>query len=153
MTKIICTSLQAGILESAKYTGPSGTEYEFRKSHPTEVSDNDDASYFLKAGNGTLFQDAGMVATTVRKVKEKVKETVTGEAPKKEEVRKSANELNTQKEKKAEKEAKKAGNLTEKEAYKLNATEQRALIKKLDPTASIPRYEKDRVALILKLQK
>ncbi len=42
--------------------------------------------------------------------------------------------------------------LSEKEAVDLSKDEQVALIKKLDPEAEIPGLEKDRVALILKLQ-
>ena len=43
--------------------------------------------------------------------------------------------------------------LSEEEAYALNKDEQIKLIKDLDPEAEIPRLEKGRVELILKLQK
>ena len=129
MVKVICLGLEGGVLLSNQYTTPKGNTYVFDKGIPTEVKDKEDLEYFLKCGNGKLFKAVG--------IKEKIKEKITPkEAPAS---HLEDGSLNPD------------YNWTEEELFKLNKKEQTELLKKLG-AGRIPRTEKERVKMILKLK-
>ncbi len=136
MAKVRCKSLDGGLISSNRYKTPKGNEYLFEKAAPTRIDDKEDIDYFLRCGNGELFETVEpikeAVKETVEKVKEKVKEKVTGE--------------------KAEK---KAG--IDKHSYTaikdMNKREQIALIQKLaGSNTRYSRREEERIQQILKLE-
>ena len=121
--KIICKSLNGGLIMSNTYQGPSGEQYLFHRNIATEVKNKDDAKYFLNCGGGEFFKSVGKVDEIV----EDLKTAVTGNKPDDEK-----NILGL---------------------YELNKKAQIELIKKLGGVNTvIPRYEEDRVSLILRIQ-
>lgn len=136
MTKVRCKTLEGGLISSNRYKTPKGNEYLFDKAAPTRIDDKEDIDYFLRCGNGELFEVVEpvkeAVKETVEKVKEKVKEKITGE--------------------KAEK---KSG--VDKHTYTdlkdMTKAEQIALIQKLaGSNTRYSRKEEDRIQQILKLE-
>lgn len=128
MAKFICLPLQGGSLPENSYKGPSGTLYTFRRDDPTIIKLKEDVEFFTRCGNGSLFKRTDIV--------EKVKDTV------KRAVKKEVIEIPERK------------SLTEKELFDLTRKEQAKLIKELSGVNTIiPKYEKNRVKLLLKLQK
>jgi len=140
MARIICISLDGGLIQSNIYTTPKGNEYLFQKGCPTDVRDPEDIEFFVKkAGNGKFFKRVD----GVEKVKKKVKEVVKGKEPEVERIEDGSKDGTPNPDKK----------WTEKELYDLNKVDQIKLIQRLGGSNSrIPRYEKDRVKMILKLQ-
>lgn len=128
MKKIICTGLNSGLIQSNKYKGPSGKEYDFQRGVATEVKDKKDAEYFLKCGGKQkLFVSVGIIPETANKIKE----VVTGE---------TAPET-------------KPAVYTEESLYAMVKAEQVKLIRELGGgNHRIPPLEKERVELILKFQ-
>lgn len=128
MTRIRYTGL--GLLHDIIYHTPKGNKYMFYSNQGTEVPDKDDAKFFLENKTG-LF------------VKEGNKKVGSDGAP-------------AVKKKKDQEiiESEKVTIYTESELFDLDKDEQVALIKKLtgDEKAKIPRYERGRVDLILKIQ-
>ena len=75
MKKIMCVSLNGGLIQTNQYKGPSGQEYEFNRGCATEIQDDKDADYFLKCGNGKLFVEIGLVAS----INNSVNDLITGD--------------------------------------------------------------------------
>lgn len=123
MAKVIDVGLEEGYaLQHSKSVTTKGNVYHFDRGVATEVKDKEDIEWFRKRG----YKIVG--------IKDKLKEKVTGKT-----------EIDKLKEKRKV--------LTSREAYALNKAEQRKLIQKLGgANHRIPLREKDRVALILKLQ-
>ncbi len=147
MAKIRCRTLEGGLISSNRYKTPKGNEYLFEKAAPTEISDKEDIAYFLKCGNGELFESVGAVKDAVKetvekvkeaaeKVKEKVKEKVTGEKTE---------------EKTEEKPGVKKHTYTQlKDKTKREQTE---LLQRLGGSNTrIPRLEEERIKAIMKLE-
>jgi hypothetical protein len=129
MAKLKCLDLESGLLQSNQYATPKGNTYLFHKGGFTEVKDSDDAKFFLGVRKGTAFEDVGVVKEAKKKVTKKVKEVITGKKDPEKKI------------------------YTEKELFKLTKKEQTKLIKELaGKSHAIPQYEKNRVALIMKLQ-
>lgn len=134
MAKIICKTLDGSLLQSNQYATPKGNIYVFMKGIPTDVKDKDDIEFFLKAGNGELFERID----SVKKAIKKVKKIVENEKPAKflDEDEKTPNPNYP---------------WTDKELKKLNKRQQIELIKRIaGSNTRIPHYEKDRIALIKK---
>lgn len=72
MKKIICVSLNGGLIQTNQYRGPSGQEYQFNRGCATEIQDEKDANHFLKCGNGKLFVEVGIVAGIGNALKDKL---------------------------------------------------------------------------------
>lgn len=143
MYKIQCMTLTPA-LSANRYRGISGKQYTFQIGVGTEIKDKEDAEYFLKAGKGMLFKNVGTVAKVVDKVKDKAEEIITGkkkEIPKMIEIDKGKFKPNYE------------YSWDEKELKALNADEQKSLIKDLaGGGTTIPKLEKDKINLILKLK-
>jgi len=123
MAKIICNTL--GVLDSNTYVTPKGNKYMFMKGSPTDVPDKEDEEFFIKFGNGGFVKldIKEKTKNIVEKVTEKVKEVI--ETKKK---------------------------MTKEEFLAMKKSEQIDMIKKLSPETPIPKFEKERVELLLRLQ-
>ena len=135
MAKIICKTLQGGLISSNTYTSRKGNAYLFNRNSPTIINDKDDIEYFLQCGGeNTLFERLDKVKEVVKKVAEKVKEAVTGE------------KTETEKKPAVDKH-------TYEELKDMNSPEQVDLIRKLGgANTRIPRLEADKIKLIQKLE-
>ncbi len=139
MAKIICKTLQGGLISSNTYTSRKGNAYLFNRNSPTIINDKEDIEYFLQCGGeNTLFESIGPVKDVVKKVaetvKEKVKEVVTGE------------KTETEKKPAVDKH-------TYEELKKMNKSEQVDLLMRLGGSnIRIPRLEEERIKLIQKLE-
>lgn len=126
MVKIIDVGMESSyILQHTRYACKvSGNVYEFDRGVGTEVNNKEDIEFFKKGG----FYIVGLKKAVVAKIKgeDAVKKVVEEVKPKQK---------------------------TEKEIYALNKAAQAILIRKLGGSNHrIPTFEKERVALILKLQ-
>lgn len=126
MVKVIDIGMESSyIMQHASYTcKETGNAYHFDRGVGTEVKDKKDIEFFRRGGFHIVSAKKAVVSKVVGK--DAVKEEIA----------------------KARPEAK-----TEKEIYALNRDAQKNLIRKLGGSNTrIPPLEKDRVALILKLQ-
>lgn len=124
MAKLRCKTMQSGAVSSNKYKGVSGIEYRFsRDGAPTVVKNKDDVASFLKSGN---FVKEGVIG----KVEEVISDAI--------------DKVKGDKKEKKEK-------LSYQEIKDMIKDDQVALLRKLGSKES-PRYEKQRIELILKLQ-
>lgn len=172
--KIKCKTLNAGC-DARSYKGPSGKPYDFSLGHYTEVADPEDALSFLNAGEGKYFEAEKPFEEATKALKAAVKkllkqkevdeenppeetgalepneedlEAVDGDAPV------DAEEPGEDKEPEEDpEEVVTEESFTHDGLKGLNAKQQTYLIKQVQgDDASIPRYEKQRIELLLKLQ-
>ena len=135
MKKIICTTLTPS-LSANRYKAPSGKEYIFNISSPTEISDAKDVEFFLNAGKGQLFKEVGVIS----KAKEKIAEAVGIKEKEEKFIKLDGNDVPNIKYK-----------WTEKELMDLNKDQQTFMIRKLAGGQIVPKKEADRVKLIIEL--
>jgi len=138
MSKILCLTLETGTIGANSYRGPSGIEYLFQKGCPAEVNNKADEKHFLKAGNGKFFEKVGVISKIKNKIV-KPKNIVEDPSPREEVEEYKELPVETVK-------------YAEQELIDMNKQEQADLIEKLSPGTKVPRLEKNRVALIIKLQ-
>ena len=134
--KIECLTLTPG-LSANNYRTPKGNSYLFQMGTATEISDKEDAEYFLNAGAGKLFREKGIIEDTANKIKDAVE---GNKEPQFIEVEPGKEKPNTK------------FDWNENNLKPLNAKQQESLIKDLAGGGTlIPKLEKDKIKLILKL--
>ena len=157
-TKIKCITFSGG--DCRTYTTPKGNAYEFYKGVSTIVKDPSDALHFLRAGNS--FEAEGLKKKIMDLLEKAVKtivkkKEVDEENPPKETgvLEPNAEELEDKDTAPIDQDTEKVDEIFTKEGIKdLNKKQQDYLIKQIKgKDAKIPRYEKDRIKLLLKLQK
>ena len=123
MSKLICTTINDGG-NYREYSTHKGNVYGFYAGIPTDVNDSDDVAFFLAAAGGSAFKKVNAISKVTKKIKETIPPKTDPE-PK---------------------------NIVTKEAlFALNKSQQESIIKKLT-TQSVPKLEKNKVKLLLKLQ-
>lgn len=134
MAKITCVTLTDGD-NYREYPGVSGKRYGFYLGIPTDVKDPKDAKGFIEAANGKAFKSD----TPLSKIKEAIKSLIKPDSDEETD----QEEIEREEEKDL---------VTEKQLYDLKAGQQKDMLKELK-IDKIPRLEKGRVDLLLKLQK
>ena len=155
-TKIICRTLEGGFIQSNSYQGPSGQSYNFHRHTPTVINNKEDADYFLNCGKGTLFKKITKTGEIIEDLKEALAEVAKDfHFDKKEEKPKEIPKEEAPKEEAPKEESKPTEKLfTAEELEAMNKKEQIEHIKRLGGAdRPIPGLEKERIYLILKLQK
>ena len=71
MTRLKCITLETSSLESNTYKTPKGNEHLFLKGSYTEIPDQDDVDFFLRAGNGEFFKVESL-GDKITKIVEKI---------------------------------------------------------------------------------
>jgi len=174
MTKI--RLINFGASDCRTYPGPSGAKYDFYKGHFTVVKKPEDALFFLNSCGGKAFEVDGTLKTIMSELKKLVKtviepEVVDEENPPEEtgNLEPTAKDLadadgevapvdgdettSTPDEVKDAEEENGEEIFTEEGIKALNKAQQTWLITKIQgDQTKIPRYEKDRIALLFKLQ-
>lgn len=142
---IKCQTLSNG-LRSNRYKTPKGNEYMFNYSSLTQINDEDDVLYFLNVGN-----DAFVEIDKEGKILSKSKKKTPPKEESKEE-EKPSDEIPMFKDK-DQKNPNPFYKWDKVSLKSLDKDPQISLIKSLNKDEPIPKYEKDRVSLILELLK
>ncbi len=155
-TKIRCITFSGSDCRTYKTT--KGNEYEFYKGRFTDIKDPADALFFLKAGNSFEAESVkkkiiDLLEKAIKKVVKK--KEVDEENPPEETGALEPDKKELEGEEPIDQDQDPVNpDLSKGDIKKLNKKQQVYLIEKIKGLkAKIPRYEKDRIKLLLKLQK